>query len=302
MKKIIVRISILLLTASLLLCCLSAACAEGDNSYFTQDVTNILIVGQDNDNIGGLDKAGNADGQIILSINKKTGQIILSSIARDTFLMSTNDKTGTKATLIYHDFGIETLIDAIEVSLDIPIDNYVIFNYLSVMDLVDALGGVDADMYAAEIYTANGKIRQTNRDLLLLPEDDGLIYPEEDGLFHLTGKQATGYMRVRLSDHTRDDFGRTERERGVIIGLKDAMFSAAPEKLSELLVELLPNIRTDFSLEEMLEIISTLNSVSDYQIVSQRVPIDGSYSGSEGFTHMEFDVNRAFLKQTIYGN
>ena len=58
------------------------------SSLFNGDgkVWNIFLVGADNNNTGGMNKLGNADGEIIVSINKSHRKIVMTSILRDTFL------------------------------------------------------------------------------------------------------------------------------------------------------------------------------------------------------------------------
>ena len=299
MKRILIKTFCLFLMLSFLLCSMAAAYADEDTAI-GGDVTNILIVGQDNDNLGGIEKNGNADGEIILSVNNKTGKIFLTSIARDTVLSTDTVGGGTKATLIYHYDGIEALENAIELSLGIHIDHHLIFNYLSVIDIVDSLGGVDLELYDAEISMTNGKIQQMNQALLDLPANDGLI-EQKAGMIHLTGKQTAGFMRVRISDQSDNDFGRTERNRNVLLALKDAFFNKTPEELKSTLVIALPNVKTDYTIKELLALTESTAGFADYTFVSQCIPIEGSYYGSEGYTHMDFDVNSAFLQSTIYG-
>ena len=299
MKKNKIRTFSLLLVFSLMLCSLATAYAD-ENTSFVEDVTNILIVGQDNDNLGGIEKNGNADGEIILSVNNKTGKIFLTSIARDTVLSTDTVGGGTKATLIYHYDGIEALENAIELSLGIHIDHHLIFNYLSVIDIIDSLGGVDLELYDTEISTTNGKIQQMNQYLLELPANDGLI-EQKAGMMHLTGKQAAGFMRIRISDQSGNDFGRTERNRNVLLALKDAFFNKTPEELKSTLLIALPNVKTDFTIKELLALTESTTGFADYIFVSQCIPIEGSYYGSEGYTHIDFDVNSAFLQSTVYG-
>ena len=43
-----------------------------DSLYSSKDITNILLIGVDNDNIGGIDARGDADGLILVSINNKS--------------------------------------------------------------------------------------------------------------------------------------------------------------------------------------------------------------------------------------
>ena len=96
---------------------------------------------------------------------------------------------------------------------------HLIFNYLSVIDIIDSLGGVDLELYDAEISTTNAKIQEMNQALLGLPANDGII-EQKAGMMHLTGKQAAGFMRIRISDQSNNDFGCTERNRNVLLALK----------------------------------------------------------------------------------
>ena len=120
---------------------------KAQGQYSLKDITNVLLLGVDNDNVGGLDKLGNADGIMLISINNHTKQVTLTSFMRDTKIRQPNEYE-KKMTQIYHAGGAELLIEAIEQNFGIHIDNYLLVNYLDVIDIVDALGGFDIELSA----------------------------------------------------------------------------------------------------------------------------------------------------------
>lgn len=269
------------------------------NEWEKDNVMNILVLGEDKDSTESMNEKGNgnADGQIIVSINNDTKKIVLSSLARDSFL-HVDGEQGTKATLIYHYLGKEALCEAIESNLGIHIDNTVIFNYYSIIDVVDALGGVDLELNETEIYFTNEKIKQMNTYLLDMSSDDGLL-ENSPGMMHLNGKQAACYMRIRISDDTNNDFGRTNRARKVILALKDEAMKAKKKDLIAVAKKVIPNVDFDFSLKELLELVGDVLNFKDYEMVSQCIPVEGTYTTSEGYVYMNYEENKKVLNESI---
>lgn len=302
--KIICKTGKLIIAFGLVLCILSSSvlCYADlfHKSRADKDgVTNILVLGEDKDNTESMnvDANGNADGEIIVSINEQSKKIVLTSLARDSFLY-VDGELGTKATLIYHYSGKEALCDAIESNLGIHIDNTVIFNYYSIMDIVDHFGGIDMEVSEEELYFINEKIEQMNILLLDLPADDGVLM--EPGMVHMNGKQAACYMRIRISGVTMDDFGRTERTRNVIFALKDKVMVAKKTELISLAKIVMPNMEFDFSVKEFLSLAGDVLNFKEYELISQCIPQEGTYTTSDGYVYMNYEKNREFLQQTIY--
>lgn len=268
-------------------------------SILNSEFTNILLVGRDSYNLDSLEsRRGNADGLVIVTINNETKQIVLTSILRDTFLY-TEQSHGTKATLIYHYYGLDALINAIQDNLDIKIDNYVLFNYLDVMEIIDAVGGVDVELYPEEIRVMNSKMNQLNAQLLNLPKGDGNLDPEKPGTYTLTGKQAAVYMRVRLSDATNNDFGRTARERSIILKLKDKIAQMNAGELMSFASTFAPKITTDFTESEIISLALSAPEYKGYQFVTGYIPQPDTYWGADGFLYIDFDENREYLQKLI---
>ena len=270
---------------------------EAELEYSTKDITNILLVGVDNDNIGGIDKRGDADGLILLSINNKTKKIAITSILREVYLDV--EPEGNEATLVYHYYGLDTLIKGLEDTLNIKIDNYMLFNYLDIIDIIDKLGGVDIDIYNGEVNMLNQKIGQMNFQLLNYDSDADYLPENAEGKILLNGKQTAAYMRIRLSDQSNNDFGRTQRIRNVIMAMKDKALSMSLTDMYSFANETLPNITTDLSRGRVLSLLVKAADYRSYAIVTGRIPVDGSYESKNYAQYIDLDTNRQYLLDQI---
>lgn len=274
----------------------------GENwDYDVSDVTNILLIGVDNDNLEGLEDRGNADGLMILSVNKGTKQVVLSSLMRDVKVSVPGAGYKTKLTLVYHYEGLGTLIDTIEQNFGIPIDNYVMVNYLSVVDVVDAMGGIELEVSSDELYWMEPKIINLN-ELLGQDADANLIDPSQAGTLTLNGIQTAAFLRIRYAGD--GDFDRTGRARTVLMALADKAKELNVVEIFSLADRVLPQITTDLSQSGALSLLLNMPKYLGYDMVSNRIPIDDSWyfenSNNGSFVIIDLPVNREFLYRSIY--
>lgn len=269
--------------------------------YKSADVVNLLLIGVDNDDAAGMEDRGNADGLMILSVNKSTKQVVLSSLMRDVKVSVPGAGYKTKLTLVYHYEGLEALIDTIEQNFGVPIDNYVMVNYLSVVDMVDAMGGVELEVTSDELYWMEPKIRNLNI-LLGRDGDANLIDPSQAGTLTLNGIQTAAFLRIRYAGD--GDFDRTERARTVLMALAAKARDLKLTELFGLADRMLPQITTDLSQTRMLSLLMGAPKYLGYEMVSVRVPIDDSWyfdnNANGSFVIIDFPVNREFLYHSIY--
>ena len=168
----------------------------------------IAVFGVDSRN-GDVGKGNHADVQLLCSINAATGDIRLVSVYRDTFLMNSPSTDGYgKLSQSYMVSGPNGNVQALTANLDITIDDYISFNWKSVADVINLLGGVDIELTKAEFHYINAFITET-ADSTGIPS----VHLSDYGMQHLDGVQAVAYMRLRQMD---TDFARTERQRRVI--------------------------------------------------------------------------------------
>ena len=96
---------------------------------------------------------------MICTVDKKTGEIKLVSVYRDTYLQIDKDGTYHKINEAY--FKGETMNRLFlhwKRNLDLEIDNYATFNWKAVADTINILGGIDLEITDSEFKYINGFI------------------------------------------------------------------------------------------------------------------------------------------------
>ena len=196
-----------------------------------------------------------SDTIIIASLNRETKEVKMSSVYRDT-LLQMDDKTYNKANAAYAFGEEEEAIAMLNRNLDMDIMHYVTVDFSALVDVIDALDGIDIDVTEEEIPYLNNYsveiIENTGVDTWAVTEP---------GYQHLTGVQATAYARIRYTDG--DDFRRTERQREVITKIAEKAQSASIGTLNTIIDRVFPKIRTNFTLPEIL---AYAKDVKKYQI------------------------------------
>lgn len=104
------------------------------------------------DTYGDISSVSCSDVNMLLVVNPKTHQILMVSIPRD-YYVQLHGTTGNKDKLTHAgSYGIEMSIQTIEDLLDMNINYYVKVNFTSLIDIVDALGGVE--VYSEYTFTS----------------------------------------------------------------------------------------------------------------------------------------------------
>ena len=107
----------------------------------TKKPFNIYISGIDT--YGEISSVSRSDVNMVVTVNPKTKQILLTSIPRD-YYVKLHGKTGYKDKLTHAGlYGVDTSLKTIEDLLNIEINYYIKVNFTSVIDIVESLGGVE---------------------------------------------------------------------------------------------------------------------------------------------------------------
>lgn len=99
---------------------------------------------------------------MIASLNKATGEVKLVSVYRDT-LLELDDGSYNKANAAYAFGGPEGAISMINRSMDMDISKYVAVNFNALVDVIDALGGLDITLTDAEVVHMNNYCVETSK-------------------------------------------------------------------------------------------------------------------------------------------
>lgn len=217
-----------------------------ENAFSDENIdnyTNILLFGVDS-RANELTKATRTDSIMILSLNKKTKDVTLTSLFRDTYVYI-DDHGYTKLNHAYAYGGPELAISTVNKNFDLNIHDFVTVNFSALSNMVDALGGVEIEITKEELDYVNSYAKD-------VAKINGHKYKKIPGagLQTLNGDQATGYCRVRYTKG--GDFTRAERQRTVLQAIVKKAKSSNVLTLYSLLNEMLPQIYTSLSSAEIL--------------------------------------------------
>lgn len=206
---------------------------------------NVALFGLDSRE-GDLGKGDRSDTMMIASLNKATGEVKLVSVYRDT-LLKLDDGSYNKANAAYAFGGPEGAISMINRSMDMDISKYVAVNFNALVDVIDALGGLDITLTDAEVVHMNNYCVETSK---VTGADYTKIEPEVAGTYHLNGVQAVSYSRIRYTGG--GDFERTSRQRHVLELIAEKAQSASFSTLNKIIDKVFPQVSTNFTITEMI--------------------------------------------------
>ena len=243
---------------------------EENSDLYTTNAFNILLIGVDSRSDS---MSGRSDSMILVSINKQTKQVTMTSFLRDIYL-SIPGYGSNRLNAAYAYGGTELLVETIKANLGITVDRCLVVNFYLVMDLVDAIDGIDLDVTAEEIDVMNGYIRHHNR-LLGNPEGTDMLSESDAGTVHVNGNQALAYARVR---YVGTDFARTGRQRTVISKCLEKVKKMSLGEISGLAEKFLPRVLTDLSEGDCATLLLMMLNLGDYEFDNLTIPVDGTWN------------------------
>lgn len=153
--------------------------------------------------------------------------------------------------------GLDLVDKTLSPIIGIPIHYHAVVNFNGFKQMVDAVGGVSFN------------VPETLYDPSIAWENNWNPVIARQGQQDFDGKKALLYAKSR---QTSSDFARGERQRQVLVALKEKIFSAGtfsnPLKISQLLSSLGNNVHTDFSLGELKRVQEIMSKMPSSSIVS----------------------------------
>lgn len=210
---------------------------------------NIALLGIDS-TVDGYGMGNRSDCIIIASLNKKTNEVKLVSVYRDTYL-EIEGRGLDKVNHAYCFGGPELAMNTLNTNLDLNIKEFVVVNFNTVANAVNALGGVEIDITDAEMKYINGNIKDTAKRTGI--KSTTLTHA---GKQTLDGIQAMGYSRIRYTEGL--DYKRTERMRTVLLKMFEKLKTKGMSESLNILNELLPELSTNISVDEMISLLPKL--------------------------------------------
>ncbi|MDO5415372.1 MAG: LCP family protein [Bacillota bacterium] len=233
---------------------------------------NIALLGVDARDMEN-DAGVRSDAIIIVSIDKKTKEIKMFSVYRDTLVYQGEEVGLDKITHAYSNGGPTKVLYVLNKNLDLNIKEVVIVNWKSVADLVDALGGLDIEVLDSEIYELN-YITEHTASIIGGPANE----VTEEGMQTLDGNQSVAYARIR-KDAATGDYRRNERMKIVVKATFDKAKTMDAKTIRKISKDIMPQIKTNMSTGDMMGL--ALNLTSYTMTDSVGFPIDKrDYSGA----------------------
>ena len=272
----------------------------------SRGVINILLIGQDRRE--GQEAQMRSDSMVLLSIQKSTGTILLTSLMRDMFLPVAGGKYGP-LNLTYYAGGMELLNDTIEQDFGIHIDADLEVDFFRFIDLIDRLGGLDLELTQEEADWLNGTTgsywqEEWNADAGI----DNSGWNLHAGWNSMTAEQVADYCRLRAVG--KSDWERTERQRTVIMEILRKLRLQSRGDQLRFLHQAVPLIRTDLKLGTLCRIGAAAVFHRFTEFENYRIPLEDAYRSTNIYSSdygnlnqliPDLPKNAAALQSKIYG-
>ena len=236
----------------------------------TKDPFNIYISGIDT--YGSIDRVSRSDVNIIMTVNPKTKEILLTSIPRDMYV--TLHSYGAKDKLTHTGiYGIEETVTTAEDWLGIDINYYIRVNFTTLMDIVDVIGGVDVESE----YAFSSSVSD---------------YSYVKGTNHLEGEAALYFARERKSLDGGDN-ERVKNQQRVLKGIINKVTTSPVilTRYTKLLGAVGDKMQTNLKDSDISALVKQqLDDLGGWSIESQSIKGKGTYASTYSMGSMELYV------------
>ena len=264
-------------------------------------ITNILLVGTDGKNI---EKGNRSDSVMLVTIDSNDNEIKISSIARDTYVDIPGYST-EKLTHAYAYGGINLLKEVFKVNFDLNIDKYIAVNFISFMDIIDEIGGVEVNVSEKDIGEINKYIDECYEYYYNRKDEVKKEYITNQGKQRLNGYKALAFSRIRYTDSA---YGRDNRHREVAESVYKEFLQGDSKEYKKCADIILNNTKTNISPMEMMNLGYTVLNIRDNNIDQFQFPLEEHRNGhiinnKKGWViEWEKETNLEAWKEFIYGS
>ena len=232
-------------------------------------VINVLLIGQD---AREGEESKNSDTVILVTVNKETKKITMTSFLRDSYVTLNNvvDSNGkghggsTKLTLAYalgYQWGgtlgaMQVMDQVITNNFGPVVDHNIEVNMEAFDACINALGGVTITLDKDEAKYMNNYFSKFDAEGREFFEGDNLV----------DGWAAEVYVRTRHANNGDNDYNRTNRQRQLVAQVLEKVKNMSVLELNKLVDQLLPLVATDMTNTDMtnyiLEVLPILPEVT----------------------------------------
>lgn len=261
-----------------------------------ENITNIALFGLDTREG---DNQSHSDCMMIVTVDNTRGKIKMTSLMRDS-LVNIDGHGEDKLNAAYFLGGPSLAIRTINENFGTDITDYVAVNFEQLVEIIDALDGVEIDVRTTE------ELLELNRVIRDYGIEQGQEFEgvEQTGVQTLDGVQALCYGRIRKGG-TGDDWGRVERQGIVMEAMFNKVQSLNASSLIGLMQKLVPYVTTSLSPTELAPLIVGSVKGGVPTIEHARVPLDGEwdyYGASSEYILYDLDQASSHIERYIYSD
>lgn len=244
---------------------MKAWATNGGDQLYSKNVVNVLLIGEDYE-----DGTSRSDSTILVTINKKTRKIILTSFLRDsyTYMNIEGEDRYDKTNHSYAWGGAAKLMEVLSNNYKIKIDHFVTINYQSFIKAVDELGGIN-------VMVTDAEANYMNRTTKLKGFESG-------SNVNLDGQHALVFARIRKLDGEEQ---RTERQRRLITAFINSIRDSSLADVNNAIDTFLPYVTTNYRENEVVNLGAKAITEGwlKYDIVSQVAPSEETKVGFQNY-------------------
>jgi len=215
---------------------------------------SILFVGVDDSRSRKFNESTRTDALILATFNPKDKSVKMVSIPRDSYVYIPSEDQYDKINHAHVHDGVKGTVETVEHLFDMQIDYYVKINFYAFIDIVDALGGIEAEV---------------PYDIVEKDAEDQYTIKLEEGYQHLNGEEALALARTRKKDN---DIERGKRQQEIIKAIiKKAASMGSITKYDDIIDTVSENMKTNLKFDEMLSLISYATTGTNLNIESHQL-------------------------------
>ena len=188
---------------------------------------------------------------MLMKANTKDGSIKLMSIPRDSRVLVRN--TYDKVNHAHAFGGIELTLQSLRNFLGLDIDYYAQVNYQALVNIIDAIGGVDYEV------PEGVEIKKWTLDI-------------KPGMNHFNGEDTMWYLRTRHI-YENGDIGRVEAQQNFVKAMVDqAVEKSKQMNLMTVISSYIKYVKTNIPMPVMMDMVKNIDKFSSDKVENYIVP------------------------------
>lgn len=249
--------------------------------FHPRGTKSFLVLGMDN--YGSLNETGRSDVMMLVQVDFSRAEISTVTFARDMFIPDVNGRT-QRINAIVRQSDENALVQALENAFKLDIDGWFRVNFTTVIELVDAIGGVHIDLSEKEA-------KYIDKNAGKYPD-----YPMSEGVCHLNGGQALTFARCRKLDN---DIGRGQRQNRLMAAMVAQTKRMTIKNVIDVFQSLKHAWTSSLSAAEQVQLVGSALWLRGAHVNSIGVPFDGQWKYRDSGVELFWDKNIQMLHEAL---